>query len=128
MHRLTTPTTLDTPLFRPMFCWFEDGRYSDFYPSRMQVSMCHDFVETDPRIIEVDIRVATCLQDATHVGIMGEDGTISCVFEHPSALVVCGPRKSWVPVNITDMRTLGIRHLAAPVPKIDYRGCECYSE
>lgn len=94
-------------IFEPMFCVYEDNHYSHFFPSKIQVAMCLDtWDENDPRIIEVDVRVASCVEDTTHFGIFHENGSISCIYENVSALIVCGPRSSWVPVNITDMRLI----------------------
>jgi hypothetical protein len=115
--RTDVPDRANTQIFRPMYCWFdpENGEYSDFMPSRMQVGMCHDFNPDDPHIIEVDIREATCKEDAQFLGVVDETGFIWHLYKHESQVSLCmGPGKKMIPVNITDMRTLQHKRLCCP--------------
>lgn len=97
----------DCHLFIPWYCWYEDGEYSDFFPSKLQVGMCHDFNPNDSHIIEVDTRIAWCREDTSHFGVIDERGkAIWHIYRDPRVLSVCGPRNRWVPCCLTDMRFL----------------------
>lgn len=103
--------SIEAHIFKPIFCWYENGEYSDFWPSRIQVGMCHYFNPNDERIIEVDIREAVCEADHNFFGTVDKDGNIGNLYKMISQVSLClGPGKRIISVNVTDMRCVNNRY------------------
>lgn len=89
-------------LFRPYYCWrYDDGTLRDFWRSRIQVAMCHDFNKNDPHIIEVDLRPDLSGDEPKFWGVFRKDGEIDFVYPHKTLTNMCGgPKDRMHPVEV----------------------------